>query len=404
MTRSPGLVALAGCAFGAASCALVWGIDAPHPQADDAGTRVDGAVAEAGDATSAEAGDGSAVGEGGDARAGNDAGDAASSFDCPSAVLDAGTGDASPPSCAGTGPGLSSCGPNGESCCASAPVTGGTFYRGYDKVSYPYEANQATVSDFSLDKYEVTVGRFRKFVQATLATPPWQPCVGSGKHVHLADGGGLNGGSESGWQADWPPLPADIGQWTMDLSEPQCEFNATWTPDAGANESLPITCVSWYELYAFCIWDGGFLPTDAEWNYAAAGGSNQRAYPWSDPTSSYDIDCAHANVVLDSGACENQRMRSVGSLSPGVGQYSQFDLAGNVVEWVLDLYGDGGYFNPAPRCIDCALLSGTPSPERTFHGGSAARSASEALVSWRSHDTPTQAFADYGGRCARPGH
>jgi formylglycine-generating enzyme required for sulfatase activity len=406
MPRTPGLVALAGCAFGAASCALVWGIDEPHPQADDAGTRVDSSVAETGDATKGEAGDGSAMSEGGDAQGTNDAGDdAESSFNCQSGVLDAGSGDASPPSCAGGGPGLSNCGPNKESCCANSLVPGGTFYRGWDKESYSCECNGATVSDFYLDKYEVTVGRFRKFVQATLATPPWHPCVGSGKHVHLSDGGGLNGGTESGWQNDWS-LPGDLAEWNSDLSEPQCEFNHTWTPDAGANDNLPITCVTWYELYAFCIWDGGFLPTDAEWNYAAAGGSNQRAYPWSDPTTSYAIDCAHANVVPDSGvACNNQKMQGVGSLPLGVGQYSQFDLAGNVVEWVLDLYADGGYFNPPPHgCLDCALLSGTPSPERTYVGGSAVRPYTEALVSWRSHDAPTQAFADYGGRCARPAY
>ncbi len=49
---------------------------------------------------------------------------------------------------------------------------------------------------------------------------------------------------------------------------------------AGSNENQPINCVTWYEAFAFCISDGGYLPTAAEWNYAAAGGSDQRAYPF----------------------------------------------------------------------------------------------------------------------------
>lgn len=37
----------------------------------------------------------------------------------------------------------------------------------------------------------------------------------------------------------------------------------TWTPSAGTQENVPITCVTWQEAYAFCIWDGGFLPSQA---------------------------------------------------------------------------------------------------------------------------------------------
>jgi formylglycine-generating enzyme required for sulfatase activity len=50
-------------------------------------------------------------------------------------------------------------------------------------------AGQATLSSYRLDRYEVTVGRFRQFVSATAAG--WLPASGSGKHVHLNGGQGL---------------------------------------------------------------------------------------------------------------------------------------------------------------------------------------------------------------------
>ena len=54
---------------------------------------------------------------------------------------------------------------------------------------------------------------------------------------------------------------------------------ATWTNTEGSQENLPINGVNWYEAYAFCIWDGGFLPSEAEWVYAAAGGSLAAGVP-----------------------------------------------------------------------------------------------------------------------------
>src|SRR5256885_1964087 len=72
-----------------------------------------------------------------------------------------------------------------------------------------------------------------------------------------------------------------------------------------ANATLPVNCVSWFEAFAFCAWDGGYLPTEAEWNYAAAGGGDQRAYPWSVPSGTLLIDVAHANYNPGTSTCVN---------------------------------------------------------------------------------------------------
>src|ERR1017187_4060173 len=95
-------------------------------------------------------------------------------------------------SCEGlSGPGLTDCGARSESCCTSLEVTGGTYYRTYTNSGTGATglADPATVSGFRLDKYLVTVGRFRRFVSAWNAgasyVPPAVPAAGSGKHTHL---------------------------------------------------------------------------------------------------------------------------------------------------------------------------------------------------------------------------
>jgi hypothetical protein len=85
-----------------------------------------------------------------------------------------------PESCASGGAGISSCGPSNESCCTSNPVPTGTYSRTYTNngTEPTAEANPATVTGLRMDKYLVTVGRFRRFVNDVLATDAgagWSP-------------------------------------------------------------------------------------------------------------------------------------------------------------------------------------------------------------------------------------
>jgi len=280
----------------------------------------------------------------------------------------------------------------GESCCTSPTVTGGTFNRSND-ASYP-----ATVSSFQLDKYEVTVGRFRNFVTAVVGG--WTPAAGSGKHTHLNSGAGLantGGGFEPGWDTAWNGnLPADKATWDG-LSYLGCSGNyQTWTASSGANEARPINCVNWFQSAAFCIWDGGFLPSEAEWNYAAAGGNQQREYPWGAAVPGANASLAVYGCYFNgAGSCTPgaTNIAPVGSVTAGNGLYGQSDLAGNVWEWNLDWFT-----SYAATCNNCAS---TAASDRVVRGGSFVGNASRLLSSYRYYFTPVSRVNYIGLRCAR---
>jgi sulfatase modifying factor 1 len=350
---------------------------------------------------------------GGDADAGSESAEtsaeASSSSDSSDGALDGGSEaepEAGPPqSCITSGPGRSDCADGGESCCSSLEVRGGTFFRSYDGVSTGYmsQSAPAVVSDFRLDQYEITVGRFRQFVSA--AVGGWMPPAGSGKHAHLNDGKGLVDSSapttfETGWDVSWNAnLATTDGGWNTNLA---CDPTAgTWTATAGSNENLPINCVTWFEAYAFCIYDGGFLPSEAEWNYAASAGSEQSVFPWSSPPDSTTIDCTYANYFGAMGGNDFCVMpgvgatNAVGSESPmGDGRWGQSDLAGNVFEWNLDSFAPYGAGYP-----DSAYLA--TAPFRVIRGGSFESDVSFLLASDRRSDDPTDRTSATGARCAR---
>jgi formylglycine-generating enzyme required for sulfatase activity len=297
-----------------------------------------------------------------------------------------GTGTGVPSNhCAGV---AATCGAGGgDDCCASARVTGGTFYRDYDGVDFTDTSYPATVADFALDKYDITVGRFRQFVEAGSGTQVHPPLAKDGAHP-LIDG--------SGWSPSWNNrLAATTADLKKDLN---CDpVYQTWTDSVGANENKPVNCIDWFKAFAFCAWDGGRLPTEAEWNYAASGGSEQRYYPWSDPPTSTAIDQHHA--VYCSGACYS--VEDVGSVSPlGDGKWGHSDLAGNVLQWMLDWYAP--YANP---CVNCAMVTATVSTsDRVLRGGTYLGGAKYIRAAYRNenmHDPPGTRGTGIGARCAR---
>ncbi len=217
-----------------------------------------------------------------------------------------------------------SCPMPSETGCGVVVITGGAFAMGSASAyrAAPVQP-MITVSSFTLDSHEVTVARFRRYWDAMHPEP--------GARVAYPNG-----------SAPWR------GPVTLPRAAAE-EAACNW---AGAGRDYhPINCVDWATAQAFCVWDGGRLPTEAEWEFAArqqlaAGLDAGRQYPWGDAPPGACGTRAHWNRCPgDDGAST----RRVGSYAQSAGL---FDLAGNVWEWTGDLfapYADARCWGRTPR-------------------------------------------------------
>jgi len=141
-----------------------------------------------------------------------------------------------------------------------------------------------------------------------------------------------------------------------------------------------------------------FFPSELEWPYAAAGGIENRTYPWPDgqnPSSSFAIYgyCGSGGSL----ECLSKDIPNVGKAKDGLGKWGQLDLAGSMWEWVLDNHSD---FFPQDPCVDCADVNdGTA---RVIRGGSWKEDTTALQSANRnSYDPPISAWQNVGIRCAR---
>jgi formylglycine-generating enzyme required for sulfatase activity len=196
----------------------------------------------------------------------------------------------------------------------------------WEKPSHPV----AITKGFWMGQTEVTVGAYKRFVQSTGRQMPSAP-----------------------------------------------RFNDGWR-----NESMPVVSVSWDDAHDYCTWAGGRLPTEAEWEYAARGGSTHSRYG--------DLDGV-AWFIANSGSHAHEVALK------GANGFGLFDVLGNVWEWVNDWY-DQNYYQVSSSLDPFGPTSGR---ERVLRGGSWFETAGFARVSARYAIYPAYRSNEIGFRCAR---
>jgi formylglycine-generating enzyme required for sulfatase activity len=306
------LLVLAGC----------WAVRAPGGPTDAgrdaAGDADTGPTSDAGTdaAVSVDGGSDAALGE--DAGPTSDAGgrDAGDPSDGGSdAGFDAGSLDGGPDGCRALDPRARSC-PGGGTGCARRVVVipearGFAIGRDTDE---PFYGNRPVtmvppraLAPFEIEVDEVTVGRFRRWIDAGAISEP----------VSLPDGTAITTSS---------------GTYETASTNADCAFG-------GTDDTLPMNCVSWDAALAFCSWDvpDGRLPTDVEreyvarWWNASPAETAGRMFPWGNGAPD---TCAYANVR---GCGRPDALRPIASLATA---FCLNDLAGNVAEWTIDDFGE----------------------------------------------------------------
>lgn len=288
--------------------------------------------------------------------------------------------------------------PSGVSCCQADMVPGGKFALQFvygervgEEVQLMPGMVERRVPAFALDRFEVTVSRFRSFVGG-YSNADRKPKHGDATYLEIPG---------SGWHEDWNKNPAFLPHFQIDLEDALRRSDQSIF-DAEADPHLPVRGVNWFTALAFCIWDGARLPTEGEWSFAAVGGSRMRVYPWDDPDLKPSIGSEHAQF-------DSEQPVAVGSKPAGHGEWGHEDLAGNLAEWVFDGYRDQP--EPAPCAGEvgadagnrwaCVELHPVKGSERVLRGGS--YNNNSAIL---QNVQRTAAPADWGDprigfRCAR---
>jgi formylglycine-generating enzyme required for sulfatase activity len=215
-------------------------------------------------------------------------------------------------------------------------LDGGLFLMGTESdEGFPQDGEgpvrEVTVDPFYIDRYPVTNEQFAEFARAT---------------------GYKTEAERFGWSFVFQGhIPAERLSAAVDRNASGIRWwykvtGADWRhpegPDSGVQERPhhPVTHVSWNDAAAFASWAGKRLPSEAEWEYAARGGLEQKTYPWGDeltPGGRHLCNIWQGEFPhRDAGEDGFTAPAPVGSFPPN--GYGLYTITGNAWEWCADWF------------------------------------------------------------------
>ena len=206
-------------------------------------------------------------------------------------------------------------------------VHGGRFTTGTHRpvFSRDGESNRRTVEQqpFLIDPCAVSNAWFEEFVAAT---------------------GYRTDAERIGWSAVFHPSgpaagPSDAPLWWERVDG--ADWRSPNGPGSAAVPRHPVVQVSWTDANAFAVWAGGRLPTEAEWECAAAGDLRDPRYPWGD-TEPDDSDFLPCNIWQGTFPIRNTAADGFSDTAPvdayAPNGFGLFNMVGNTWEWCADAF------------------------------------------------------------------
>ncbi|MCP4698306.1 MAG: SUMF1/EgtB/PvdO family nonheme iron enzyme, partial [Gammaproteobacteria bacterium] len=189
---------------------------------------------------------------------------------------------------------------DGSQCPEMVQITGGVFHMGDIQGNDDEKpVHEVALDDFAIGKYPVTVGEFRRFIEASAYQTEAE--AGNGAWI----GGGMK--KDANWR----------------------------NPYLEQDDNHPAVCISWNDAAAYCDWlrqqtgEDYRLPTEAEWEYACRAGSESVWFFGNDKKLLGDYAWHAKN--------SEEKTHPVGKKKANA--YGLYELSGNVWEWVHDWFG-----------------------------------------------------------------